>query len=200
MTSFYKYTPRFWNLSFIVRVLWKLGVKNVCFLSHLIGNNCEGNKEFKTLPRNSVVTVTNYIECARWCILTGPNDPRMGPRFTPITEPLELEDDFNEIAQSSQFNKKIESVITVHVPSKATISSTTSSFYGTLGYQTRVLGLVPCIQTAQHLGLQKLCIGITDYTVDDKLKNVESFNEIVKMIEIMFGKLEPSGQEEIPHF
>lgn len=196
MTSFYKYTPRFWNLSFIVRVLWKLGVKNVCFLSHLIGNNCDGNKEFKTLNKNSVVTVTNYIECARWCILTGPNDERMGPRFTPITEPVELEQDFIKIVQSKKFNKKIPSVITVHVPSTATISSTTSSFYGNLGYQTRVLGLVPCIQTAQHLGLKKLCIGITDYTIDEKLQNVKSFHEIIKMIECMFGKLEPKQESQ----
>merc|ERR1712154_530098 len=94
------------------------------------------------------------------------------------------EDDFIKIVESKQFKKKIPSVITVHVPSTATISSSTSSFYGTLGYQTRVLGL------------NKLCVGITDYTIDEKLKNVESFDEMVKMIEVLFGKLEPKQEEE----
>eukprot|EP01084_Bolivina_argentea_P149755 261589_1 len=201
MTSFYKYTPRFWNLSFIVRVLWKLGVKNICFLSHLIGNNCDKNlmkNAPKTLPINSVVLTKNYIECARWNILTGPNDKRMGPRFTPITDPVELEDDFIKgVIQNEKFKfkKNIPSVITVHVPSSATISQTTNSFYGKLGYQTSVLGLIPCIQTSQHLGLKKLCVGITDYTIDEKLNNVKSFYEIVQMIETLFSQLEPKDMD-----
>lgn len=196
MTSFYKYTPRFWNLSFILRVLWKLGVKNVCFLSHMINNNCQENKEFSTLAKNSVVSMNNYVDSSRWNVLMGPNDDRMGPRFIPITDPMELEERFLNIAKGDKFQKKIPSVITVHSPSSATISDTTSKFYGNLGYQTRVLGLIPCIQTAQHLGLKKLCVGITDYSIDEKIQNVESFNEIVKMIEVLFGQLEldRSGQ------
>ena len=196
MTSFYKYTPRFWNLSYVIRVLWKLGIKNVCFLSHLIGNDCSKGKESKTLAKNSVVLMNNYIEGARWSILSGPNDERLGPRFTPITEPIELREEFTKIAESDEFKKQIPDVITVHVPSSATISPTTSSFYGSLGYQTRVSGLVPCIQTAQHLSLQKVCVGITDYTIDEKLKNVDSFNEIVSMIEVLFNQMKPMKDEK----
>jgi len=193
MTSFYKYTPRFWNLSFLLRVLWKVGVKNVCFLTHLLGNNCEKSKR-STLDKNTVVMLNNYVECSKWNILCGPNDDRMGPRFTPITEPIDLEEDFKKVVGT--FAKKIPSVITVHVPSSATISQTTSLFYGGLGYQTRVLGLVPCIQTAQHLGLKKLCVGITDYHVEEKLQNVESFDEVIKMIEMLFGRLEPNKRKK----
>merc|ERR1712154_724576 len=165
--------------------------------SHLIGNDCNHNQKVKTLPTNSVVVMNNYIECARWNILTGPNDDRLGPRFTPITDPIELENDFIQITKSKQFKKKIPSVITVHVPASATISPATSAFYGSMGYQTRVLGLVPCIQTAQHLGLQKVCIGITDYTIDEKLQNVDSFNEIVSMIEVMFNQLKSSKEIKV---
>merc|ERR1712087_480925 len=107
----------------------------------------------------------------------------MGPRFTPITEPMDLKDEFLKVAAMDEFGKTtVPSVVTVHIPSTATISKTTSTFYGRMGYATRVLGLIPCIQTAQHLGLRKVCVGVTDYAVDCKFSNVESFAQIVQMI------------------
>ncbi len=140
--------------------------------------------------------MTNYIECARWNILTGPNDTRMGPRFTPITEPIELAQQFSDILRTEDGCKEWQSVVTVHVPSSATISATTQTFYGKMGYETSVLGLIPCIQTAQHLGLKKLCVGITDYTIDEKLRNVTSFAHIIQMIETLFSDLEPKYENE----
>merc|ERR1712087_285497 len=115
----------------------------------------------------------------------------MGPRFTPITEPMDLKDDFLKVAAMDEFGKTtVPSVVTVHIPSTATISKTTSTFYGRMGYATRVLGLIPCIQTAQHLGLKKVCVGITDYVTDHGLRNVDSFAQLMQMFEVMFGQLE----------
>lgn len=195
LSSFYKYSPRFWNLGFLLRVLWKCGVQNVCFLSHLFGNDCTGNEKVESPKKNQVVVVKNYVECAKWSVLTGPNDSRLGPRFTPITDPIELDSHFLKVAASKQFQTMMESVVTVHIPSTSTCSLTTSSFYGKMGYQTRVLGLAPEIQVAQHLGLKKLCVGITDYSVDRQLENVKSFGDIVAMIDVMFKELEATGKQ-----
>ena len=141
MAAFYKYAPLFWNLMFIVRVLWKAGLKNVVFLSHLHGCYKSVNQEKDEISKypNKVVCINNYVDMARWNCLTGPNDERMGPRFVPITEPMEYEKDFIDIAKNAKFGykKDIPSVLTCHTSNYGTISKQTKEFYANLGYQVK---------------------------------------------------------------
>jgi len=81
-------------------------VKNTVFFSHLFRNEPK-------LKTNTVVVVDNYVDAAKWCALTGPNDERMGPRFVPITEPFDLADKFATVAESKKHKIKLPKVTTV---------------------------------------------------------------------------------------
>jgi len=185
LAAYYKYCPLFWNLRFIIRVLWKIGLKNIAFLTHLFGTV---NEKFLLKP-NSVVQLNNFIEAARWNCLSGPNDESMGPRFTPITEAFDLESSFKDISSSKPFEKNIPSVVVTNVSNTNIVSDATKRYYGSLGYQTMACDLSSMITTSQHIGLNKVCVGVVDYDVENKLENAKSFEELLEILEIVFAKI-----------
>jgi len=195
LAAFYKYCPMLWNMGFLLRVLRRVGAQNVAFLTHLMANDRPSAAK-GAANQNQVVAVRNYIDCAKWSVLTGPNDERLGPRFTPITEPIELREHFLRVAASQRFRAQIESVVAVHIPATATTSPTSSAFYGRMGFGARCLGLVPEIQVAQHLALRKVAIGVLDYSARREMANVESFAQIIAMIEVLFDELDDAATSD----
>jgi len=169
---------------FVMRVLWKVGVKKIAFLAHLFGTN---NVKFD-LEQNTVVSMDNFVECSRWNVLTGPNDERMGPRFVPMTHPMDQQQEFLQMAESEPFDVKIPKVLTAHAPNWNLISRLARHYHASLGQQTIVTGLIPMIQVAQHVGLKKMCLGVIDYDSAERLANVPSFDLLLQMFEIYFAQ------------
>ncbi|ETO13881.1 hypothetical protein RFI_23488 [Reticulomyxa filosa] len=131
LRNFYRYSPSLWNLNFFVRVLWKCGIKNIVFLTELLGTD---NEKFNLPPRNGVVLVSNYVDESRWSCLTGPNDERLGPRFIPITEPMDGNDILYKTAKRKNFGElTLRQVEVVHAPPYALISPLSKQFYASFG-------------------------------------------------------------------
>ncbi|ETO24701.1 inosine guanosine and xanthosine phosphorylase family protein [Reticulomyxa filosa] len=184
--NFYKYAPSLWNLHFFIRVLWKCGIRNVVFLAQLFGTD---NEKFKLPSENGVVLVSNYVDVSRWNSLTGPNDDRMGPRFVPITEPMDGNNALSEIAKRKKFGSiTLPQVEVVQTPSQGIISPLTKKFHASLGLQTVVSGLVPSIEIAQHVGLKKAIIGVVDHQPLAPLALVKSFENVLQIIETSFAE------------
>jgi purine-nucleoside phosphorylase len=197
LQNMHKYSPNLWNLEFLVRVLWKCGVVNAVMVAQLFGTN---NRKFKLPEKNGVVIVDNYIDCTKWNTLTGPNDERMGPRFVPMTEPMELSDKFIEIVKDEKYggcaDVDLKKVIAVHAPNHALISPLSKDYYAALGLECLVNGFVPCIQTASHVGMNKVAIGILDFHMPSSkseelvLDAIGNYDRLFHCVEGLFEELE----------
>ena len=57
-------------------------------------------------------------------------------------------------------------------------------------------GLVSLVIAAQHVGLRKACIGIVDYDVIRPYSNVDSFEQVFKMIGTFFAQLKDEENKD----
>ena len=178
LSSFYKYSPMFWNLNHIVKILWKCNIKSVNYICHLMSND-------SSIKQNSVVCINNFVETAKWNCLTGPNDIRIGPRFTPITDPFEYCHDIIKYTKN-KYNKIINQVKVSSLSHRNIVSKLAKLYYAKMGYPVSVCGLGPCIYQTQHCGLKKFALGIVDYDNSKNIANMDSFKQIIHVIEDFF--------------
>lgn len=155
-----------------VRVLWKLGIKQL-----LISNVSGGlNPKFEI---GDIMILDDHINLLPENPLRGPNDEDLGPRFPDMfhTYNPKLIERGMKIGEANGFSMQKGVYVSVMGPNLETVAE--YKFLRTIGADTVGMSTVPEVITARHLGLPVFAASIiTDLGVPGKIKPV-SVPEII---------------------